>query len=70
MKPNDILREVLSDPELGALLQIGPSDIQNANMDICSPNDNIEVIKAIIKGYYHGTGTQQLFNEIKRIKGI
>ena len=70
MRPDDILKEVLSDPNIGALLSMDQDSIRNASMDILSPNVNIEVIKAIIKGGYDGTSPQQTFNEIKRINKI
>lgn len=70
MRPDDILREVLNDPELMATLQIRKEDIANANMETTSPSQTIEIIKAVIRGGYNGTSSQQMFNEIKRIKGI
>ena len=70
MRPDDILKEVLSDPNIGTLLSTSQETINSAKMDMQSPDANIEVIKAIIKGGYNGVSTQQTFNEIKRIKKI
>lgn len=70
MKPDDILKEVLSDPELVALLKISDTDIEQAGMDKPSDNPLVEIIKAVIRGGYNGSSTQQMFNEIKRIKGL
>lgn len=70
MRPDDILKEVLNDPELESLLSVSKNDIQTAKMEEVSPDANIEVIKTIIKGGYNGVSPQQTFNEIKRIKKI
>ena len=70
MKPDDILKEVLSDPNLITVLKISEVDVEAARMDITSPDMTIEMIKAVIRGEYNGTSTQQIFNEIKKIKGI
>lgn len=70
MKPDDILKEVLSDPNLITVLKISEVDVEAARMDITSPDTTIEMIKAVIRGEYNGTSTQQIFNEIKKIKGI
>ena len=70
MRPDDILKEILCDPELESLLQIDKSSIQSASMDSPSSNTNIEVIKSIIRGGFNGVSPQQTFNEIKAIKQI
>lgn len=70
MRPDDILKEVLSDPNLGSFLSVSPENIRSARMDTLSPDSSIEVIKAVIKGGYNGVSPQQTFNEIKRIKKI
>ena len=70
MRPDDILKEVLSDPNVGTFLSVNQENIRVAKMDIPSPDVNIEVIKAVIKGGYNGISPQQTFNEIKRIKKI
>ena len=70
MRPDDILKEVLNDPNLGSFLNVKHEDIQSARMDSLSPDPNIEVIKSVIKGGYNGVSPQQTFNEIKRIKKI
>ncbi len=70
MRPDDILKEVLKDPNVGPFLSIDKDIIQSAGMDILSPDVNIEVIKAVIKGGYNGVSPQQTFNEIRRIKKI
>ncbi len=70
MRPDDILKEILSDPELESLLQIDRDSIQTARMDVPSADPNIEVIKSVIRGGYNGLSPQQTFNEIKAIKKI
>lgn len=70
MRPDDILKEVLSDPEMIDVLQVSEDDIASARMDVTSPNSTIEIIKTVIRGGYNGTSPQQMFNEIKRIKGV
>ncbi len=70
MRPDDILKEILSDPELESLLPISKGDIESARMDVPSPDSNIEVIKSVIRGGYNGLSPQQTFNEIKAIKKI
>lgn len=70
MRPDDILKEVLSDPNVGTFFSVDQENIRAAKMDIPSPDVNIEVIKAVIKGGYNGLSPQQTFNEIKRIKKI
>lgn len=70
MRPDDILKEVLNDPNVESFLSVSPEDIQSAKMDTTSPDVNIEVIKSVIKGGYNGISPQQTFNEIKRIKKI
>jgi hypothetical protein len=70
MRPDDILKEILSDPELESLLPISKGDIESARMDVPSPDSNIEVIKSVIRGVYNGLSPQQTFNEIKAIKKI
>lgn len=70
MRPDDILKEVLSDPEVVSLLSIPAEDIIAAKMDAPSSNPDIEVIKSIIRGGYNGVSPQQTFNEIKAIKKI
>ena len=70
MRPDDILKEVLSDPNVGTFLSVNQENIRAAKMDIPSPDVIIEVIKTVIKGGYNGISPQQTFNEIKRIKKI
>lgn len=70
MKPDDILKEILRDPEIESLLPISRDDIESARMDVPSPDSNIEVIKSVIRGGYNGISSQQTFNEIKAIKKI
>ena len=70
MRPDDILKEVLSDPNIGSFLTVSQENIHNARMDTVSPDTNIEVIKAVIKGGFNGVSPQQTFNELKRIKKI
>ena len=70
MRPDDILKEVLSDPNVGTFFSVDQENIRAAKMDIPSPDVNIEVIKAVIKCGYNGISPQQTFNEIKRIKKI
>lgn len=70
MRPDDILKEILNDPEIESMLQISKADIEAAGMNVPSPDSNIEVIKSVIRGGYNGLSPQQTFNEIKAIKKI
>jgi len=70
MRPDDILKEVLNDPDLISILKISQNEVKSARMDLKSPDPTIEVIKSVIRGGYNGTSPQQIFNEIKKIKGV
>lgn len=70
MKPEDVLREVLQDPNAETLLGITPDMVSSASMDKKSTNEDIEVIKAVINGGFYGKSHSQIFNEVKRIKGV
>ncbi len=70
MRPDDILKEVLSDPELIRTLKIDTEHIVSASMNTKSPCETIEIIKTVIRGGYNGLSPQQMFNEIKQIKGV
>ena len=70
MKPDDVLKEVLSDPAVVSLLSIPTEEIAVAQMNVPSNNADIEVIKSIIRGGFNSVSPQQTFNEIKAIKQI
>jgi hypothetical protein len=52
------------------LLGITPDMAEKASMGKSSSNEDIEVIKAVINGSFYGKTHSQIFNEVKKIKGI
>jgi hypothetical protein len=70
MRADDVLKEVLQDPNATALLGITPDMAVKASMGKSSSNEDIEVIKAVINGSFYGKTHSQIFNEVKKIKGI
>ncbi len=70
MRADDVLKEVLQDPNAATLLGITPEMTEKASMGKPSSNEDIEVIKAVINGSFYGKNSSQIFNEVKKIKGI
>lgn len=70
MEADDVLKEVLQDPNAVTLLGITPDMAAKASMGKSSSNEDIEVIKAVINGSFYRKTPSQIFNEVKKIKGI